>query len=96
VSVTGPPAGKAVSTGAVVVTGAESIGCAPVFMPPRIEVRPTREPPYCASIAAARRGAEAELAARSTGGALRFSFGLSELLRTRTASPSRTNATTNP
>jgi hypothetical protein len=61
-----------------------------------MEVLPTREPPYWASMAAARSGADAELAAMSTGGALRFSFGLSELLSTRTASPSKTNATTNP
>jgi hypothetical protein len=47
-------------------------------------------------MAAARSGADAELAAMSTGGALRLSFGLSELLSTRTASPRRTNATTNP
>ncbi len=61
-----------------------------------MEVRPTRVPPYWASMAAARSGADAELAAMSTGGALRLSFGLSELLSTRTASPSKTNATTNP
>jgi hypothetical protein len=47
-------------------------------------------------MAAARSGADARLADSPTGGALRFSFGLSELLSTRTASPSRTNAMTNP
>ena len=47
-------------------------------------------------MAAARSGADAELAAMSTGGALRFSFGRSELLSTRTARPSSTNATRNP
>jgi hypothetical protein len=47
-------------------------------------------------MAAARSGADAELAAWSTGGALRLSFGLSELLKIRTASPSATNAMTKP
>jgi hypothetical protein len=47
-------------------------------------------------MAAARSGADAELAVMSTGGPLRLSFGLSELLSTRTARASSTNATRDP
>jgi hypothetical protein len=80
----------------VALTGAESIGCAPVLAPRTAFLPPPRVAPYWASMAAARSGADAELADWSTGGALRLSFGLRELLRTRIASPRRTNATTNP
>jgi hypothetical protein len=47
-------------------------------------------------MAAARIGADAELADIGTAGEDRFSLGRSELDRMRTASPTATNAMTNP
>ena len=60
----------------------------PVFAP--------RARPSCANMAAARIGAEAELADMSTGGLDRLSLGCSELATIRTTSASRTSATRSP
>jgi hypothetical protein len=55
-----------------------------------------RTMPSCASMAAARIGADPELAASLTGAELRFSLGRSELASTRTMRPSPTMAMTSP
>ncbi len=75
-------------------SGVVSAGWAPESTAaPRIPLRATLS---CAASAAARSGAEAEAEAIGTGGPLRFSFGLSESLNNRTASPSSTSATRKP
>jgi hypothetical protein len=89
------------------MTGAVSIGMPPVRAPPTCAdttvdgissgpVRAWRAALSCANIAAARIGADAELADVGTGGPPTLSFGFSEFDRIRTASPISTNAMTNP
>ena len=90
------------------MTGAVSIGMGPLRAPPTCPdttldgttiigpVRAWRAALNCANIAAARIGADAELADVGTGGPPTLSLGFSELDRMRTASPTRTNATRNP